>query len=96
MYIQMFNVWYFFWLVLSIEMFLGLYLLLRNKSEKTKKIVLFSFLAFALALHFLKAFFPPYSNNIDRLYRDSWFEYRPNSVVPIKYDWVARLKFTLP
>lgn len=30
------------------------------------------------------------------IYRDSWFEYRPNSVVPIKYDWEARLKFTLP
>ena len=73
MYIQMFNVWYIFWLVLSIEMFLGLFLLLRNKSEKTKKIVLFSLLAFALALHFLKAFFPPYSNDIERLYRDSWF-----------------------
>ncbi|MBR5323935.1 MAG: hypothetical protein IKV14_03835 [Muribaculaceae bacterium] len=28
--------------------------------------------------------------------QDYWLEYRPNSVVPIKYDWEARLKFTIP
>ncbi len=73
MNIQMFNGWYFLFIVCSLAGFFGLYFLLRNKSEKTQKIVLFSILIFGLVLHFLKAFFPPYSNNIDRLLRDSWF-----------------------
>ena len=35
------------------------------------------------------------SNSIT-IMQDFWLEYRPNSVVPIKYNWEARLKFTLP
>ena len=73
MEIQMFNFWYFFFLALCIGACVGLYFLLRNRSEKTKKITLFSLLIFALALHFLKAFFPPYSTDQSRLYRDIWF-----------------------
>jgi hypothetical protein len=30
------------------------------------------------------------------IYSDFWLENRPNSVVPIKYNWEARLKFTIP
>ncbi len=30
------------------------------------------------------------------IYSDFWLEDRPNSVVPIKYNWEARLKFTIP
>lgn len=73
MNVQIFNGWYFFWLIISAGMFVGLYFLLRNKSEKTQKIVLFSILVFGIVLHYLKAFIPPYSTNIDRWYRDSWF-----------------------
>lgn len=73
MIIQMFNFWYFFWLLLMAGAFIGLYFLLRNKSERTKNIVLFSILAFALLLHFLKAFFPPYSTDEARFFRDIWF-----------------------
>lgn len=69
----MFNIWYFFWLAISIGSFVGLFFLLRKRSDKTKKIVLFSFLVFAFALHFAKALFPPYSTDVSRLYRDSWF-----------------------
>lgn len=65
--------WYYFWLFASIGTFLGLYFLLRKKSIKTQKIVLFSLLVFGLILHFLKCYFPPYSTDIDRLYRDIWF-----------------------
>ena len=39
MYVKMFNFWYFFWIFLSIACYVGLYLLLKNKSDKTKKIV---------------------------------------------------------
>ncbi len=35
------------------------------------------------------------SNSI-AIYYDYWEEYRPGSVVPIKYNWEARLKFTIP
>ena len=73
MEIQFFNFWYFFWIALTLGIFFGLYFLLKNKSNKTKNIVLFSILAFALVLHFLKALFPPYSTDQSRLYRDIWF-----------------------
>lgn len=73
MIIEMFNVWYFIWIILSVGTYIGLYFLLRKKSEKTKRLVLFSILLFALLLHFLKCFVPPYSTDINRLYRDIWF-----------------------
>jgi len=44
MIIEMFNGWYFFWLILCAGVTAGLYFLLRNKSAKTQKIVLFSLL----------------------------------------------------
>lgn len=72
MIIQMFNFWYFFWVILSAGAIVGLYFLLRNRSEKTQKIVLFSFLALGFVLHFLKMFIPPYSVDEARMLRDSW------------------------
>ena len=73
MYIAMFNGWYFFWLILCAGVTAGLYFLLRNKSAKTQKIVLFSLLALGLLLHFLKVYIPPYSVDEARMLRDSWF-----------------------
>ncbi len=73
MVIAMFNGWYFFWLLLGAGTIAGLYFLLRNKSERTQKIVLFSLLALGLLLHFLKAYIPPYSVDEARHLRDSWF-----------------------
>ena len=73
MVISMFNVWYFFWLILGVGCIAGLYYLLRNASPKTQKAVLFSLLAFGFVLHFLKMYIPPYSVDQARWYRDSWF-----------------------
>ena len=73
MRIRLFNFWYFFWIVFFVGIFILLYFLLRNKKDRAKRIVLFSILIFALVLHFLKFFIPPYSDDISRLYRDSWF-----------------------
>ena len=73
MIIEMFNFWYFFWIVLAVGAFLGLYFLLKNKSERVKWWTLFGILVFALVLHFLKATFPPYSTDLARHYRDAWF-----------------------
>ena len=73
MEIQMFNIWYFLWLFLSVGGIVGLYFLLRNKSARTQKIVLFSLLAFGLLLHFLKVYIPPYSVDEARKWRDAWF-----------------------
>jgi len=73
MFIAMFNGWYFFWLILCAGVTAGLYFLLRNKSAKTQKIVLFGFLALGLLLHFLKVYIPPYSVDEARMLRDSWF-----------------------
>lgn len=73
MKVELFNFWYFFWLVICFGFFFILYFILRNRSNKTKKIVLFIILFSALVLHFLKMLFPPYINNNIRLYNDSWF-----------------------
>ncbi len=73
MIIKLFNGWYFFWILLATGGILGLYFGLRNKGEKTKKIVLFSLLAFGLLLHFLKVFIPPYSVNESVKLSESWF-----------------------
>lgn len=73
MEIQMFNFWYFFWSIICLGSCVGLYFILKNRTVKTQKTVLFSLLVFGFILHFLKMFFPPYSTNQDRLYRDIWF-----------------------
>jgi hypothetical protein len=73
MIIAMFNGWYFFWLLLCAGVTTGLYFLLRNRSTRTQKIVLFSLLALGLLLHFLKVYIPPYSVDEARKLRDSWF-----------------------
>ena len=73
MIIEMFNFWYFFWLILAAGTVTGLYFVLRKCSEKIQKTVLFSFLAAGLVLHFLKVFIPPYSTDEARMLRDSWF-----------------------
>jgi hypothetical protein len=69
----MFNGWYFFWLLVCAGATAGLYFLLRNKSDSTKKIVLFAFLALGLIAHFTKVYYPPYSTDEARMLRDSWF-----------------------
>ena len=73
MNVQMFNGWYFLFLSISIGALVGLYFLLKDKSPKTQKIVLFSLLAFGLLLHFLKVYIPPYSVDEARKLRDAWF-----------------------
>ncbi|MBQ7343812.1 MAG: YwaF family protein [Clostridia bacterium] len=73
MIIEMFNLWYFFWLILLGGLTVGLYFLLRNRSERTQRIVLFGILLFGLLMHFLKVYYPPYSVDNARMLRDSWF-----------------------
>ena len=73
MFIAMFNGWYFFWLLLCAGATVGLYFLLRKRSESTQKAVLFGFLLLGFILHFLKAYIPPYSVDEARMLRDSWF-----------------------
>ena len=69
----MFNFWYFFWLIIGAGVTIGLYYLLRNRSKKCQNIVLFTFLAVGLLLHFLKVYIPPYSVDEARMLRDRWF-----------------------
>ncbi|MBO5980996.1 MAG: YwaF family protein [Clostridia bacterium] len=73
MYISMFNFWYFFWLILAAGATAGLYFLLRNRSVKLQKTVLFALLFVGFLLHFLKVYIPPYSIDEARMLRDSWF-----------------------
>ena len=71
--VELFNFWYIFFILLISGSIVGLYFLLKNKSEKTKKIVLGSLLFFNLGLHFLKLTFPPYSTNPEIAMREVWF-----------------------
>lgn len=73
MAIDMFNFWYFFWIVISIGIGVGLYFLLQNRSEVTQRIVLLSVLIFSLVLHFLKLLLPPYNSDSSLLYNGAWF-----------------------
>lgn len=73
MIIKMFNLWYFFWLLLAAGTVVGLYFALRKAKPRTQKAVLFGLLAFGLLLHFLKVYIPPYSVDEARKLRDAWF-----------------------
>ena len=73
MFIAMFNGWYFFWLLVCGGLTAGLYYLLRGRTQRTQRVVLFGFLLLGFLLHFLKSFIPPYSVDEGRLLRDSWF-----------------------
>ncbi|MBQ3493703.1 MAG: YwaF family protein [Clostridia bacterium] len=72
MEVQMFNFAYFFWVAIAVGSYIGLYYLLKRFSIKTQKIVIFSLLAFALVLHFLKVLIPPFSTDKERWLTESW------------------------
>ncbi len=72
-YIDWFNFWYFFFLILGAGAIAGLYFLLKNKSERVQRTVLFSILVLGLIMHFTKSLYPPYSVDEARMLRDSWF-----------------------
>lgn len=80
MVIEMFNFWYFFWIFVQVGALIGLYFALRNARPTVQNAVLFGLLVLGLALHFLKAFIPPYGDYstghwvmTNRGWRDSWF-----------------------
>ena len=67
------NFWYFFFIILSVGITLGLYFLFRNKSTKAKKILIGSLLIFNFALHYIRLLFPPYTGNIAMIWENAWF-----------------------
>lgn len=73
MTVEFFNLPYFIFLFAGFGILVGLHFLLRNKSLKTKKMVIGGLLLANLALHFLKLTFPPYSTDPDKAMRDIWF-----------------------
>jgi len=52
--VEYFNFFYFLYIAFALGLLFGLYFLLRNKSKKTSKIVLFSIFFANFSLHFLK------------------------------------------
>ncbi len=64
MKVEFLNLPYFIFIFLCAGITVGLFFLLKNKSMKTKKIVVFCLLAFNFALHFLKLLFPPYNESL--------------------------------
>ena len=73
MIVQMFNIWYFVFILLGVGGVIGLYFLLRNKSQKTQKIVLACILFFNLALHFTKPLYAPYNTDPMQCIENLWF-----------------------
>ena len=80
MVIEMFNFWYFFWIIVQIGALVGLYFAFHRARPFTQNAVLFGLLIIGLALHFLKMYIPPYSDMVNgglvinsRGWRDSWF-----------------------
>ena len=71
--VQLFNFWHFFFIFLCAGIIVGGYYLLKDKTEKTKRIVIGAMLFFNLALHFLKLTFPPSSEDVLRGARDVGF-----------------------
>ena len=71
--VKLLNFWYAFFIMLTAGAIVGLYFLLRNRTDKTKKWVLGGLLFFNLALHFLKLTFPPYSTDSELAMREVWF-----------------------
>ena len=67
------NFWYFFFIIFTVGLILGLYFLFKNKSLKSKKILIGSLLLLNLAVHFLKLLIPPYSTNKDFAIENVWF-----------------------
>lgn len=64
MKVKFLNAPYFIFILLCAGITVGLYFLLKNKSMKTKKIVIFSLLLLNFSLHFLKLLFPPYNESL--------------------------------
>ena len=60
-------------ILLAIGAYIGLYFLLRKKSEKVKSLVIGGLLVFNLVLHFLKLTFPPYSTDPSIAMSQIWF-----------------------
>lgn len=58
--VEYFNFYYFLYIALALALLLGLYLLLKNKSVKTSKAVLFCILLASFILHFVKLAFDFY------------------------------------
>ncbi len=58
------NAFYLMYILIAAGAVVGLYFLLRHKSEPTQKWVLFGILMFNFALHFAKLLFPPYINDL--------------------------------
>ena len=73
MIVKLGNICYFFFIVFAIGLTIGLYFLLRNKSLKTKKILIGGLLIFNLFLHFIKVLFPPYSLDSSFAMENLWF-----------------------
>ena len=73
MRIELFNGWYFLFLLGCAGLVCLLYFSLRKASEKIQKWVLFSILILSVILHFTKVLYPPYSTDSSRMLRDSWF-----------------------
>lgn len=73
MNVKLFNGFYFMYILLAAAAFVGLFFLLRKRTEKTQRIVIGGLFLFNLALHFLKLTFPPYSIDPNKAMSQIWF-----------------------
>ena len=82
--IEYFNFFYFLYIAMALTLLTGLYFLLRKKSSKTSKIVLFSILFASFILHFLK---------LAADYYQAWMPYSIRTITPENLCAISVLTF---
>ena len=82
--VQLFNFYYFLYVIFAFGLLFGLYFFLRNKNKKTSSLVLFSILFSAFVMHFLRLTFDSYQQ---------WMPYAIRMVTPENICAVSVLVF---
>lgn len=92
MTVEFFNFGYFLYLTLAVLSFVGLYLLLRFKEERTQKTVLALLLFANLVLHFIKPFFTGYNNSVKGVVEIFFTTYSAVSVLLFPFVFLSKNK----
>ena len=71
--VKLFNFWYFFFVIITAALTVGLYFLFRSKSMRSKKILIGSLLVFNFLLHFVKVFLPKYNSSPELMIENAFF-----------------------
>ena len=72
--LEVFNIWYFMYIIIGALIVIGGYFLMRKRSKRAQKIFIFTLCAINLAVHFLKLLLPEYQVDYPSSWRKTTFE----------------------